>query len=101
MVKPGSGNRDSNRVPSARDGIRTMEIAITSAIKYEVWTHDTSLELADNPAGIWPVTPRRSGCPGSHEHPEHHDEERKQPSRRDVLAARGALIMSWGVWHQP
>src|SRR6266849_3378026 len=25
-------------------------IAITSAIRYDVWTHDTSLELADRPA---------------------------------------------------
>ena len=27
-------------------------IAITSAIRYAVWTHDTSLELADRPAWI-------------------------------------------------
>src|SRR6202521_282573 len=37
-------------VPSARDKNPDSGIAITSAIRYEVWTHDTSLELADRPA---------------------------------------------------
>src|SRR6202795_1254473 len=51
-VKPAAEIANSNRVPSARDRNPDNGIAITSAIKYEVWTHDTSLELADNPAWI-------------------------------------------------
>src|SRR3984957_1413570 len=43
---------NSNRVPSARDRKPDNGIAITSAIRYAVWTHDTSLELADRPAWI-------------------------------------------------
>src|SRR6266852_3619843 len=52
MVKPAAEIANSNRVPSARDRNPDNGIAITSAIKYEVWTHDTSLELADKPAWI-------------------------------------------------
>jgi len=37
-------------VPNARDRNPDSGIAITSAIRYEVWTQDTSLELADRPA---------------------------------------------------
>src|SRR5712675_2675378 len=51
-VKPKAEIANSNRVPSARDRNPDRGIAITSAIKYEVWTHDTSLELADKPAWI-------------------------------------------------
>src|SRR5260370_821501 len=50
MVKPAADVANSNRVPSARDRNPDSGIAITSAIRYEVWTHDTSLELADRPA---------------------------------------------------
>src|SRR6266404_4653022 len=42
----------SKRVPNARDKNPDKGIAITSAIRYEVWTHDTSLELAESPAWI-------------------------------------------------
>src|SRR5713101_4525380 len=52
MVKPEAEIANSNRVPSARDRNPDNGIAITSAIRYEVWTHDTSLELADSPAWI-------------------------------------------------
>src|SRR6266481_5753689 len=52
MVKPAAEIANSNRVPSARDRNPDNGIAITSAIKYDVWTHDTSLELADKPAWI-------------------------------------------------
>src|SRR5881392_298631 len=52
MVKPAAETANSNRVPSARDRNPDSGIAITSAIRYEVWTHDTSLELADRPAWI-------------------------------------------------
>src|SRR5882672_7227812 len=52
MVKPAAEIANSNRVPSARDRNPDNGIAITSAIRYEVWTHDTSLELADRPAWI-------------------------------------------------
>src|SRR3981189_3639742 len=52
MVKPAAEIANSNRVPSARDRNPDNGIAITSAIKYESWTHDTSLELADKPAWI-------------------------------------------------
>src|SRR3979411_117071 len=52
MVKPEAEIANSSRVPSARDMNPDSGIAITSAIRYEVWTHDTSLELADNPAWI-------------------------------------------------
>src|SRR6476469_10083457 len=52
MVKPEAEIANSNRVPSARDRNPDNGIAITSAIRYEVWTHDTSLELADKPAWI-------------------------------------------------
>src|ERR1700730_14677795 len=51
-VKPEAEIANSNRVPSARDRNPDSGIAITSAIRYEVWTHDTSLELADRPAWI-------------------------------------------------
>src|ERR1700738_1384235 len=50
MVKPEAEIANSSRVPSARDRNPDSGIAITSAIRYEVWTHDTSLELADRPA---------------------------------------------------
>src|SRR5260221_8991275 len=52
MVKPAADIANSNRVPSARDRNPDSGIAITSAIRYDVWTHDTSLELADRPASI-------------------------------------------------
>src|ERR1700682_3076395 len=51
-LKPEAEIANSNRVPSARDRNPDNGIAITSAIRYEVWTHDTSLELADRPAWI-------------------------------------------------
>src|SRR5712671_255035 len=52
MVKPAAEIANSNRVPSARDRNPDNGIAITSAIRYEVCTHDTSEELADRPAWI-------------------------------------------------
>src|SRR5882724_9258333 len=52
MVKPLAEIANNSRVPSARDRKPDSGIAITSAIRYEVWTHDTSLELADRPAWI-------------------------------------------------
>src|SRR3954451_3467352 len=51
-VKPAAEIANNSRVPSARDMKPDSGIAITSAIRYEVCTHDTSLELADNPAWI-------------------------------------------------
>src|SRR5260370_821504 len=51
MVKPEAEIANSNLVPSARDRNPDSGIAITSAIRYEVWTHDTSLEL-DIQAGL-------------------------------------------------
>src|SRR3954453_3474660 len=52
MVKPEAEIANSSRVPSARDRNPDSGIAITSAIRYAVWTQDTSLELADKPAWI-------------------------------------------------
>src|SRR3954454_4657794 len=52
MVKPEAEIANSRRVPNARDRKPESGIAITSAIRYEVWTHDTSLELAERPAWI-------------------------------------------------
>src|SRR6266478_9500418 len=52
IVKPEAEIANNNRVPSARDRNPDNGIAITSAIRYAVWTHDTSLELADRPAWI-------------------------------------------------
>src|ERR1700755_463164 len=52
MVKPEAEIANSSRVPSARDMKPDKGIAITSAIKYEVCTQDTSLWLADRPAWI-------------------------------------------------
>src|SRR6202047_2667283 len=52
MVKPLAEIANSNLVPNARDRKPDRGIAITSAIRYEVWTHDTSVELADKPAWI-------------------------------------------------
>src|ERR1700754_1561745 len=49
-VKPEAEIANNSRVPSARDRKPDSGIAITSAIRYAVWTHDTSLELADRPA---------------------------------------------------
>src|SRR6202795_1733905 len=50
IVKPAAEIANKSLVPSARDKNPDSGIAITSAIRYEVWTHDTSLELADRPA---------------------------------------------------
>src|SRR5450631_3660077 len=52
MVKPEAEIANSILVPSARDRNPDNGIAITSAIRYAVWTHDTSDELADRPAWI-------------------------------------------------
>src|SRR5215475_6037841 len=49
-VKPAAEIANNSRVPSARDRKPDSGIAITSAIRYAVWTHDTSVELADRPA---------------------------------------------------
>ena len=43
MVKPEAEIANNNRVPSARDMKPDSGIAITSAIRYEVCTQDTSL----------------------------------------------------------
>src|SRR5579864_5613022 len=51
-VKPLAEIANSNRVPNARDRNPDNGIAITSAIRYEVCTHDTSVALADRPAWI-------------------------------------------------
>src|SRR6476619_7715701 len=51
-VKPKAEIANSMRVPRARDRNPDSGIAITSAIRYEVWTHETSLELAESPAWI-------------------------------------------------
>src|SRR6201991_430379 len=51
-VKPAAEIANRFRVPSARDRKPDNGIAITSAIRYAVCTHDTSLELADKPAWI-------------------------------------------------
>src|SRR5229473_3948225 len=51
-VKPKAEIANNIRVPSARDRNPDSGIAITSAIRYAVWTHDTSVELADRPAWI-------------------------------------------------
>src|SRR3982751_2976723 len=51
-VKPEAEIANKSRVPSARDRKPDSGIAITSAIRYEVWTQETSLELADRPAWI-------------------------------------------------
>src|SRR3954467_14169606 len=51
-VKPEAEIANSSRVPNARDRNPDSGIAITSAIRYEVWIHDTSLELAERPAWI-------------------------------------------------
>src|ERR1043165_3372540 len=50
IVKPDADIANSKRVPNARDRNPDSGIAITSAIRYEVCTHDTSLELAESPA---------------------------------------------------
>src|SRR6266700_7668388 len=52
MVKPEAEIANNRRVPNARDRNPDSGIAITSAIRYEVCTHDTSLELAERPAWI-------------------------------------------------
>src|SRR5258708_2959776 len=52
MVNPAAEIANNIRVPSARDRNPDSGIAITSRIRYGVWTHDTSLELADRPAWI-------------------------------------------------
>src|ERR1700712_4977671 len=52
IVKPEAEIANNKRVPNARDRNPESGIAITSAIRYEVWTHDTSLEEAESPAWI-------------------------------------------------
>src|SRR5207248_8373499 len=51
-VKPEAEIANSRRVPNARDRKPDSGIAITSAIRYDVCTHDTSEELAERPAWI-------------------------------------------------
>src|SRR5712672_3281082 len=51
-VKPEAEIANNSQAPNARDRNPDSGIAITSAIRYEVWTQDTSLELADRPAWI-------------------------------------------------
>src|SRR6202451_3414002 len=51
-VKPNAEIANNSRVPSARDRKPDSGITITSAIRYAVWTQDTSVELADRPACI-------------------------------------------------
>ena len=51
-VKPEAEIANSRRVPNARDRNPERGMAITSAIRYEVCTHETSLELAERPAWI-------------------------------------------------
>ena len=103
MVKPEAEIANSSRVPNARDRNPDSGIAITSAIRYEVCTHDTSLELAERPA--WISLQRRRDdldVQDRHEHPEHHDEKRKQPPRRDALGRprrSSSKAMRW--WRQP
>src|SRR6476620_224933 len=53
MVKPAADVANSSLVPNARDRNPDSWIAITSAIRYEVCTHDTSLELAESPVWIY------------------------------------------------
>src|SRR6202030_2193890 len=50
MVKPEAEIANNNRVPNTRDRNPDSGIAITPAIRYEVWTQDPSLELPDRPA---------------------------------------------------
>src|SRR5438445_4319016 len=52
MVKPDAEIANNSRVPSARDRNPDKGIAITSAIRYAVWTQETSVELAERPAWI-------------------------------------------------
>jgi hypothetical protein len=52
MVNPEAEIANSSLVPNARDRKPESGIAITSAIRYEVCTQDTSLELAESPAWI-------------------------------------------------
>src|SRR3978361_1283978 len=52
MVKPAAEIANSSLVPSARDRKPDSGIAITSAIRYAVWTHGTSEERAEGPAWI-------------------------------------------------
>ena len=50
MVKPAAEIANNSLVPNARDKNPESGIAITSAIRYAVWTHDTSVADADRPA---------------------------------------------------
>src|ERR1700694_4057008 len=52
MVKPAAEIANNNLVPNARDRNPDSGIPITSAIRYAVWTQDTSDALADRPAWI-------------------------------------------------
>src|ERR1700676_1448167 len=52
MVKPAAEIANNSRVPNARDRKPDNGMPMTSAIRYEVWTQDTSVELADRPAWI-------------------------------------------------
>src|SRR5579883_488026 len=49
-VKPAAEIANNSRVPNARDRKPDKGIAITSAIKYDVCTQETSVELAESPA---------------------------------------------------
>src|SRR5690349_10580291 len=49
-VNPAAEIANRSRVPKARDRKPDSGIAMTSAIRYAVWTQEISLELADRPA---------------------------------------------------
>ena len=86
MVKPEAEIANSSRVPSARDRKPDSGIAITSAIRYD-GLHPRHLGRTRRQAGLDLGERRRDDLDvqDRHEHPEHHDQKREQPPRRDAL----------------
>jgi hypothetical protein len=88
-VKPEAEIANSKRVPNARDRNPESGIAISlrqsggkSAPTTLRWNWPGQPESAQRRRDDLDVQDR-------HEHPEHHDQKREQPSRRDAVVGRG------------
>src|SRR6516225_3405427 len=95
-VKPAAEIANRSRVPNARDRNPDKGIAITSAIRYEVCTHDTSVELADRPAWI-SASEAETTWMSRIDMNIPHTMMRKAISRRGAMRSDGAALIIAGL----
>ena len=89
-VKPEAEIANSKRVPNARD--RNPDKRDRDHFGDQIGgLHPRHFAGAGRQAGLDLLQRRRDDLDvqDRHEHPEHHDEKREQPSRRDALVGRG------------